>query len=90
MTLGEFVILLIIAAVCGSIGQSLVRYSVGGFMVSIGVGLLGAYIGQWIAREFGLPTLFAVNIGGNSFPIVWSIIGSAIFAIIVSLINKNN
>ncbi len=89
MTLIEVLILLLIAAVCGAIGQSLVGYSAGGCLASIFVGIIGAYLGVWLAREFGLPILFAVNVGGQPFPIVWSIIGSIIFAAILGLINRS-
>ena len=64
MTLGSFLVLLLIAAICGSLGQSLVGYSVGGCLVSIVVGLIGAYVGMWVAGELHLPALFAIDIGG--------------------------
>lgn len=88
MSLMSFLLLLLIAAICGGLGQALVGYSVGGCLVSIVVGLVGAYLGAWVAAEAGLPELFAVNIGGQPFPIIWSIIGSAIFAAILGLINR--
>ena len=89
LTLIEALILLLIAALCGGIGQSLVGYSAGGCLASIFVGIIGAYLGLWVAREFSLPILFAVNVGGQPFPIIWSIIGSAIFAAILGLINRS-
>jgi uncharacterized membrane protein YeaQ/YmgE (transglycosylase-associated protein family) len=84
----EILLLLLIAAICGSLGQILVGYSTGGLLSSIFVGIIGAYIGLWVAREFNLPVFFALNLGGRSFPIVWSIIGSALFAAILGLINR--
>lgn len=84
----EILLLLLIAAICGSLGQILVGYSTGGLLASIFVGIIGAYIGLWVAREFNLPVFFALNLGGQSFPIVWSIIGSALFAAILGLINR--
>lgn len=89
MTLIELLLLLLIAAICGGLGQSLVGYSTGGCLVSIIVGIIGAYLGVWIAREFGLPVLLAINLGGRSFPIIWSIIGSAVLAGILGLVNKS-
>jgi uncharacterized membrane protein YeaQ/YmgE (transglycosylase-associated protein family) len=88
MTLIEILLLLLIAAICGSLGQVLVGYSTGGLLASIVVGVIGAYIGIWVAREFNLPVFYALNMGGRSFPIIWSIIGSAIFAAILGLINR--
>jgi uncharacterized membrane protein YeaQ/YmgE (transglycosylase-associated protein family) len=88
MSIGEIVLLLVIAAICGSLGQILVGYSTGGLLASIAVGVIGAYIGVWVAQEFNLPVFFAIQMGGKSFPIVWSIVGSAIFAAILGLINR--
>ena len=86
MTLMELLVLLIIAAVCGGIGQSLAGYDLGGCLVSIVVGFIGAYIGMWMAGKFGLPEIFAIKVGGKTFPIIWAIIGSAVFTLIVALL----
>ena len=86
MSLMELLVLLIIAAVCGGIGQSLAGYDLGGCLVSIVVGFIGAYIGMWMAGKFGLPEIFAINVGGKTFPIIWAIIGSAVFTLIVALL----
>jgi len=88
MTLMGFLVLLLIAAICGSIGQSLAGYDLGGCFVSIVVGFIGAYLGMWLAGKFGLPELFAINIQGKSFPIVWSVIGSALFTLIMALLRR--
>jgi len=86
MTLMGFLILLIIAAVCGSIGQALAGYSLGGCLVSIIVGFIGAYIGLWLAGRFGLPEIWTIQVQGKAFPIVWSVIGSALFTFLIGLI----
>jgi uncharacterized membrane protein YeaQ/YmgE (transglycosylase-associated protein family) len=88
MTLLGFLVLLLIAAICGSIGQALAGYDLGGCLVSIIVGFIGAYIGLWIAGRFGLPEFFTINIEGKPFPIVWAVIGSAIFTLIVALLRR--
>ena len=88
MTLTEFLILLVIAAICGSVGQALAGYDLGGCLVSIVVGFIGAYIGMWLSAKFGLPELFAIKVGGKTFPIIWSVVGSAVLTFIVALIRK--
>ncbi|HSV09534.1 MAG TPA: GlsB/YeaQ/YmgE family stress response membrane protein [Hanamia sp.] len=88
MTLIGFLILLLIAAICGGIGQSLAGYDLGGCLVSIIVGFIGAYIGLWIAGRMGLPDFFTINVEGKPFPIIWAIIGSAIFTFIVALLRR--
>ena len=88
MTLIGFFVLLLIAAVCGAIGQSLAGYDLGGCLVSIIVGFIGAYIGLWIAGKFGLPPIFEISIEGRPFPVVWAVIGSAVFTLIVALLRR--
>jgi uncharacterized membrane protein YeaQ/YmgE (transglycosylase-associated protein family) len=88
MTLLGFLLLLLIAAICGGIGQSLAGYSLGGCLVSIIVGFIGAYLGLWIAGKMGLPPIFAITIEGKSFPVVWAIIGSALFTLVMALLRR--
>lgn len=88
MTIFGFLILLLIAAICGGIGQSIAGYSFGGCLVSIAVGFIGALIGKWVATQLGFPMIFPVSIGGSTFPIVWSIIGSTILSLVIGLITR--
>ena len=88
MTVVQFLVLLLVAAICGAIGQALAGYSLGGCLISAVVGFLGAFIGLWLARQLKLPEVFTVQIGGEAFPIVWSIVGSFVFALIVGLLSR--
>jgi uncharacterized membrane protein YeaQ/YmgE (transglycosylase-associated protein family) len=85
MSFWGFIVLLIVAAIAGAIGQALAGFSRGGCLVSIFIGFVGAYLGMWLARTFNLPELFVVNIDGEPFPVVWAIIGGALFAAVLSL-----
>lgn len=89
MGLIDWLILLLVAGVCGSIGQRISGYSRRGCLVSSVIGFIGAYLGMWMADKMGLPELFSLNIGGTNFPIIWSIIGSALFVALVSLIGPS-
>jgi uncharacterized membrane protein YeaQ/YmgE (transglycosylase-associated protein family) len=88
MTLIDLIVLLIVAGVCGALGQAISGYSRGGCLVSIALGFIGALLGMWLARSLGLPELFAVRIGDTTFPIIWSIIGSALFVAVITLITR--
>jgi uncharacterized membrane protein YeaQ/YmgE (transglycosylase-associated protein family) len=88
MTILEFLILIVIAAICGAIGQAIAGYTLGGMVITTVVGFIGAWLGTWLARTIGLPELLMVNIGGQPFPIVWAIIGSALFAAIIALFTR--
>ncbi len=86
MTFLEFLLLLLIAGVCGAIGQAIAGFSLGGILVSIVVGFIGALLGSWMSGQLGLPELLTVQVGGRAFPIIWSIIGSVAFVIVVGLL----
>lgn len=89
MTLIEFLFLLLVSGVCGSIGQSLAGFSRGGCLVSIALGFVGALLGMWIARGLDLPEWFVIHVGGTAFPIVWSIVGSALFVALLGLFGRS-
>ena len=84
----DWIILLIVAGVCGSIGRAISGYSHGGCLVSIALGFIGAVIGMWLAPRLGLPELLNLHIGSTHFPIIWSIIGSALFVAVISLLTR--
>ena len=86
MSLVGFLILLVVAAITGAIGQSLAGYSIGGCLGSILLGFIGAFLGTWLAGQLGLPDIFTVVIDGEPFPLVWAIIGSAILSLLFGLI----
>ena len=84
----QFLILLLVAGVCGALGQAIVGYSHGGCLVSIALGLVGALLGTGLAGALHLPELIAIPVGGMTFPIVWSIIGAALFVALINLISR--
>src|SRR2546426_7881948 len=79
MTLVSFLILLVVAGICGSIGQAIAGYSHGGCLVSIALGFIGALVGMWMAHALHLPELFVVRIGGGRVSVILSIIGAGGF-----------
>jgi uncharacterized membrane protein YeaQ/YmgE (transglycosylase-associated protein family) len=88
MTLTTFLLLLVVAGICGTVGQMLAGYSVGGCLVSSVVGFVGAWIGMWLAGVLGLPELLPVTVGGETFPVLWSVIGSTILVLVVALLAR--
>ncbi len=86
MSFSSFLFFLVIAAICGAIGQSIAGYSLGGCIVSIVVGFIGALIGKWLAAKMGLTYIFPVEIDGKTFPIIWAILGAALFSVLIGVI----
>lgn len=86
MTIFDLLVLLLIAAICGSIGQAIAGFSRGGCLVSIALGFIGALLGLWLKRQFNLPEPLLIRIGESQFPVLWSIIGSALFVAVIGFL----
>jgi uncharacterized membrane protein YeaQ/YmgE (transglycosylase-associated protein family) len=89
-TLIEILVWLVVAAICGAIGSAIVGYSPGGLLASIGVGLVGAFIGTWLARALGLPALLTLTFGDVQIELVWTILGSIILVGLVALLRRGS
>ena len=79
-------IFLLIASICGAIGTSIAGFTSRGCLMNIAVGLIGAMIGSWISREFGIRELIWLR----GIPILWTIAGSAIFVALIGMITSGN
>lgn len=88
LSLLGLILLIVIAAVAGAIGQALVGYRRGGILLAAAVGFIGAIIGMWLSRELGLPRLLTVQIEGQAFPFVWSIIGAMLLSLLIGLLSR--
>lgn len=89
MTLLELIILLIVAGLCGALGQIISGYSHGGCLASIAVGFVGAILGSWLSRLLGLSEIFAIRIGDTTFPVIWSIIGATLFVAVIGFLRRS-
>jgi len=83
MSIRHFLLLLLVAGICGSLGKVLAGFSCGGWLVSIGLGFVGALVGTWLAQLAKFPSVFVVDIEGQPFPVAWSILGSALFVAVL-------
>ena len=88
LSLVELLLLILIAAVCGAIGKAIAGSARGGLVISTVLGFIGALLGPWVARALELPEPLMVRIGGHPFPVLWSIIGAALFVAIIHLISR--
>ncbi len=88
MTFWELVILLLVAGIIGTIGQSLAGYSSGGCVMSVALGFIGAILGRWLSAHLQLPDFFTLFVAGQSIPIVWSVIGATIFVVVINLLTR--
>jgi uncharacterized membrane protein YeaQ/YmgE (transglycosylase-associated protein family) len=88
MTILDFLLLLLIAGICGGIAQAIVGFSRGGCLVAIALGFIGALLGMFLARTLGLPELLPITLGDVTFPVIWSMVGAALFAAVISLLTR--
>ena len=88
ITLPGLIILIVIAAICGALGGAIAGQVRGGFIVSLALGFIGALLGPWMAHQLRLPEPLMVNIGGQAFPVLWSIIGAAVFVAVIHLFSR--
>ena len=87
LTLPGLIVLIVIAAVCGAIGKALAGGAGGGLIASIALGFIGALLGPWVARQLHLSEPLVLHVSGQPFPIVWSIIGAALFVALLRLMS---
>lgn len=85
MSLESLLILLLLVGICGAIGQAISGSWSGGILGCIVIGFVGWLIGSWLAGRLGLGELLPLNVGGWSFPILWSVIGSALIGLLLNL-----
>jgi uncharacterized membrane protein YeaQ/YmgE (transglycosylase-associated protein family) len=90
VTLLQLVVLLVVSGVCGSIGSAIAGHSRVGCLGSIALGFIGAILGMWISRVAHLPEWFVWRVGGERFPVLWSIAGSAIFVAVLGIFTRRD
>ena len=90
MSLGEIVVYLVVALLCGLLGQMVAGRSLGGCVVSTIVGMIGAVVGRLIAQGLGAPEPFTISVGGKSIPLLWSIIGATLVTLLVSVLRRRS
>ena len=86
MSIIEVAILIVVAGVCGAVGQFLSGYSRGGCPVSFVMGLVGAFFGPRVAAAMGWPEPLILPIGAVPFPVVSSVVGALVLVLIVNIL----
>ncbi len=84
----NLLVLLVVAGLCGAAGNALAGGTRNGCFLSIALGFIGALLGTWLAGVARLPDIYTLRVAGASIPIVWSIIGSALFVALITLLTR--
>jgi len=88
MTFFSFLFLLFVASIAGAIGSKIAGRRNMGCLASIALGFIGALIGAFIAEKLELPLYPLLKIGGQPFPLLWSVIGAALFVGLLNLLSS--
>ena len=87
LTMPGLIVLIIIAAVCDAVGKALAGGSQGGLIASIALGFIGALLGPGLASRLSLSEPLMLHVSGQAFPIVWSIVGAALFVALLHVLS---
>ncbi len=88
MNIFSFLFLLLIAVISGAIGARLAGRKKIGCLPSMVLGFIGALIGTFIAQKLELPLFPSLHFGSHTFPIIWAVIGAALFVAFLNLISR--
>jgi uncharacterized membrane protein YeaQ/YmgE (transglycosylase-associated protein family) len=81
----SLLIILLVAGICGAIGQAISGSWAGGVPGAVVIGFLGWLIGTWLAVRLGMGEPLPLNIGGWTFPTLWSVIGATLIGLLARL-----
>jgi uncharacterized membrane protein YeaQ/YmgE (transglycosylase-associated protein family) len=87
MTVFEVVLFVVVALICGSIARALAGGTRGGCLTSLAVAFIGALLGGKLSQLAGLPEPFMLEAGGHGLPVLWSIVGGALFVAVLRLLS---
>jgi uncharacterized membrane protein YeaQ/YmgE (transglycosylase-associated protein family) len=86
MPLLETLILLAIAGLVGALAEFLIGFSLGGLLGATIIGVVGALIGDWLARLLNLPAVLPVQVGARTIELVWATLGSILLVGLLSVL----
>ena len=86
MDLLQLAILLVIAGICAAIAQWVVGFSPGGFLISIIIGVVGAYLGTSLATLVPIAPILPIHVGTVSFDLLWAVLGSLLLLLLLYLV----
>ena len=84
----EFLVSLLVAGGCGTIGEAVAGASPAKSLFSFVLGLTGALLGDWLSVQISLPDVLSIALGSYHYPIVWAVLGSALLVASFSLFQR--
>ena len=84
----SFLFLLIVAAVLGSIGAAVAGRRGNGCLVNIVTGFIGALVGRGLSKAFDVADPLSITVRDTTFPLMWTIAGSALFVAVITFLTR--
>jgi uncharacterized membrane protein YeaQ/YmgE (transglycosylase-associated protein family) len=88
MNIRSILFMLLIASITGAIGANLAGRKKLGCITSTVLGFIGAMIGTLIAQSLDLPLFIHLRFGSHNFPVIWAVIGAALFVAFLNLFSR--
>jgi len=88
MQSADFLLIALVAIVCGTIAHLTSGYSRGGWIVNLGIAFFGALAGVVLSRELNAPVIYDIKYRAVDFPIIYSLVGSALFVAALGFLVK--
>lgn len=85
MDLLQLLILLVLAGICGAVAELIIGYKPGNMLVSVIVGVIGAYLGGLLTFRGAIPLLLPVRVGPTTIDIIWTTLGAFVVLLLLAL-----
>jgi uncharacterized membrane protein YeaQ/YmgE (transglycosylase-associated protein family) len=87
MSWPALIVLMLIAVACATLARAIAPRKAG-LVTSTSLSFIGALFGPWLAHQLNLSEPLIVRVGGRPFPIVWSILGAAVFVAALHVLSR--
>lgn len=84
----SFLMMLLVAAILGSIGAAIAGRRGNGCFINIATGFIGALLGRGLSNVFDVRDPLTITIRDTTFPLMWTIAGSALFVAVITFLTR--
>jgi uncharacterized membrane protein YeaQ/YmgE (transglycosylase-associated protein family) len=82
----SFIAWIVLGLIAGFIASKLVNKTGEGMLMDIVLGIVGAVVGGWLFRTFGMPGVTGLNV----YSIVVAVAGAAVFLVIYHALTRRS
>jgi uncharacterized membrane protein YeaQ/YmgE (transglycosylase-associated protein family) len=82
----SFIAWIVLGMIAGFIASKLVNKTGEGMLMDIVLGVVGAVIGGWLFRTFGMPGVTGLNV----YSLIVAVVGAAVFLILYHALTRRS